>query len=186
MISCFFSLVRASTGFSFGSGSYPLKISFFDYLFEVASSHRVGIRVASPRQSSFTLFQDGLQQGHLTPFLYCHKFPSFKLLDRSLVNVPIAKTTDVKYNNFYLVIKVTIIWQIGPLEFQGCFPRCVQVVPRPEGCSPEILGYNLRKDVPYHQLAQHLPPSTYTLLRVLSVAPCSLFPRMSAYCRFSG
>ena len=32
--------------------------------------------------------------------------------------------------------------------------------------------------MPRHQLTQHLPSSTYALLRVLSVAPCGLFPRM--------
>ena len=30
----------------------------------------------------------------------------------------------------------------------------------------------------HHQIAQHLASSTYALLRVLSVAPCGLIPRM--------
>ena len=32
--------------------------------------------------------------------------------------------------------------------------------------------------MPRHQLTQHLPLSTYALLRVLSVEPCDLFSRM--------
>ena len=32
--------------------------------------------------------------------------------------------------------------------------------------------------MPYHQIAQHLPLSTYALLRVLSITPCGLIPRM--------
>ena len=32
--------------------------------------------------------------------------------------------------------------------------------------------------MPRHQLAQHLPPSTHALLRVLSFAPYGLFSRM--------
>ena len=32
--------------------------------------------------------------------------------------------------------------------------------------------------MPHHQIIQHLPPSSYALLRALSVAPCGLIPRM--------
>ena len=32
--------------------------------------------------------------------------------------------------------------------------------------------------MPHNQITQRFPPSTYALLRALSVAPCGLIPRM--------
>ena len=186
VISCLFSHFGPPLVFSLDQDPIPPRIPFFDYLFEAASSRRVGIRVASPRQPSFTLFQDSLQQGHLTPFLYCHKFPLFRLLDRSQIEASIAKPTDFRYNHFYFVVEATVVWKIGLLEFQGMFPGCVQVVPRSDIrltflSKNVLLGYQATTwERLCHVTNSHniCPPSTYALLRVLSVAPCGLFPRM--------
>ena len=65
------------------SASFPLDLvpyfldPFSSYLYEVIPSCQVDTRVASLRQPSFILFQCGSLKGHLTHFLYCHKFPSF-------------------------------------------------------------------------------------------------------------
>ena len=60
--------------------------------------------------------------GHLTPFLYCHKLTSFWLLDRTLVDISISPCTDVICNHVYLGTEATVVWNIDPFGFQGGFP----------------------------------------------------------------
>ena len=58
---------------------------------------------------------------------------------------------------------------------QHCYPRMLS----------GILGYDLGEAVTRYQLAQHFSPSTYAFLRVLSVAPCGIFPRMCLHTIYS-
>ena len=120
-------------------------------------------------------------KGHLTLFLYYHKLPSFFLFDRSLVGVSISPSDDVMRNHVSPDAEATAAWHIGPFRF----PRFTQVVSRPKARSVVLFivfsgysGYDLRGAMPCHQIVQHFPPSTYALLRALSIAHRGLIPKM--------